>query len=87
MKTSQKALARTKWWEAVVISESYGQKSIGLYIWQKRDDVWKRKHKFNVRNLEEWSKLARAMIYLLAIGLITLTLGIVREFYAVILKP
>jgi hypothetical protein len=27
------------------------------------------------------------MIYLLAIGLITLTLGIVREFYAVILKP
>lgn len=27
------------------------------------------------------------MIYLLAIGLITLTLGVVREFYAVILKP
>jgi hypothetical protein len=27
------------------------------------------------------------MIYLLAIGLVTLTLGIVREFYAVILKP
>jgi hypothetical protein len=27
------------------------------------------------------------MVYLLAIGLITLTLGIVREFYSVILKP
>ena len=50
-----------KWWEAVVIFESYGKKSIGLYLWQKRDDVWKRKHKFNVRNLEEWNKLKSAI--------------------------
>jgi len=50
-----------KWWEAVVIFESFGKRSIGLYLWQKRQDAWKRKHKFNVRNLEEWSKLKNAI--------------------------
>ena len=50
-----------KWWEAVVIFESYEKRSIGLYLWQRREDVWKRKHKFNVRNLEEWNKLKNAI--------------------------
>lgn len=50
-----------KWWEAVVIFESFGKKSIGLYLWQKKQDVWKRKHKFNVRNLDEWNKLKNAI--------------------------
>ena len=50
-----------KWWEAVVIFESYGKRAIGLYLWQKREDTWKRKHKFNVRNLDEWSKLKNAI--------------------------
>lgn len=49
------------WWEAVVIFEAYGKRSIGLYLWQKRQDVWKRKHKFNVRNLDEWNKLKNAV--------------------------
>jgi hypothetical protein len=46
-----------KWWEAIVVFEAYGKRSIGLYLWEKRGDVWKRKHKFNVRNLDEWNKL------------------------------
>jgi len=50
-----------KWWEAVVIFESYGKRSIGLYLWQKRQNAWKRKHKFNVRNLDEWNKLKTAI--------------------------
>lgn len=50
-----------KWWEAIVVFESYGKRSIGLYLWQKRADTWKRKHKFNVRNLEEWNKLKNAI--------------------------
>jgi len=50
-----------KWWEAVVIFESYGKRSIGLYLWQKKQDVWKRKHKFNIRDLNEWSKLKNAI--------------------------
>ena len=49
------------WWEAVVVFESYGKKSIGMYLWQKKQDVWKRKHKFNVRNMEEWNKLKNAV--------------------------
>ncbi|MEM3608953.1 MAG: hypothetical protein QXK47_02495 [Candidatus Bathyarchaeia archaeon] len=50
-----------KWWEAIVIFESFGRRSIGLYLWQKRGDAWKRKHKFNIRNLEEWNKLKSAI--------------------------
>ena len=49
------------WWEAIVVFESYGKRSIGMYLWQKRQDVWKRKHKFNVRNVEEWNKLKNAV--------------------------
>lgn len=50
-----------KWWEAIVVFEAYGKRTIGLYLWQKREDVWKRKHKFNVRNLDEWNKLKNAI--------------------------
>ena len=49
------------WWEAIVVFESYGKRSIGMYLWQKRQETWKRKHKFNVRNLEEWNKLKNAV--------------------------
>jgi len=51
----------TKWWEAIVVFESAGKRAIGMYLWQKREDKWKRKHKFNVRNLDEWSKLKVAV--------------------------
>jgi len=50
-----------KWWEAIVVFESAGKRAIGMYMWQKREDNWKRKHKFNVRNLEEWNKLKAAI--------------------------
>ena len=50
-----------KWWEAIVLFESYGNRSIGLYLWQERDGNWKRKHKFTIKNLEEWTKLKNAI--------------------------
>jgi leucyl aminopeptidase (aminopeptidase T) len=50
-----------KWWEAIVIFEAYGKRQIGLYLWQKRKDVWKRKNKFGVRSIEEWNKLKNAV--------------------------
>jgi len=50
-----------KWWEAIVIFEAYGKRSIGLYLWQKKAEAWKRKHKFNIRNLDEWNKLKIAV--------------------------
>jgi hypothetical protein len=50
-----------KWWEAIVVFESYGRRSIGLYLWHNRNGTWKRKHKFNIRNLDEWNKLKNAI--------------------------
>jgi len=50
-----------KWWEAIVIFESYGRRSIGLYLWVKKNHTWMRKHKFNVRNLDEWNRLKNAI--------------------------
>ncbi len=50
-----------KWWEAIVVSEAYGKRSIGIYLWVKRNDVWKRKNKFSVRNIDEWNKLKNAV--------------------------
>jgi hypothetical protein len=40
-----------KWWEAIVIIESFGRRSIAMYLWQKKNDKWKRKHKFQIRVL------------------------------------
>ena len=51
----------TKWWEAIVVVESPGKRSIWLYLWEKRNDVWKRKNKFSVRSLNEWNKLKNAV--------------------------
>ena len=50
-----------KWWEAIVVYEAYGKRSIGLYLWEKRNGVWKRKNKFSVRNLDEWNKVKDAV--------------------------
>lgn len=50
-----------KWWEAIVVYEAYGRRSIGVYLWVKKNDVWKRKNKFSVRNLDEWNKVKNAV--------------------------
>jgi len=50
-----------KWWEAIVVYETGGRKSIGLYLWVSKNGTWKRKHKFVVRNMDEWSKLKDAI--------------------------
>jgi hypothetical protein len=50
-----------KWWEAIVVIESFGRRAIAMYLWQKRNDIWKRKHKFQVRNMEEWNKIKNAI--------------------------
>lgn len=50
-----------KWWEVVAIVESYGKRSIALYMWQFQDGKWKRKHKFQLINLDEWNKVKEAV--------------------------
>jgi aminopeptidase len=49
------------WWEAIVVFETYGKRQMGFYLWQKRNDQWKRKNKFGIRNLDEWNKLKNAV--------------------------
>jgi hypothetical protein len=51
----------SKWWEAIVVYEAYGKRSIGVYLWENRNGVWKRKNKFSVRNLDEWNKVKDAV--------------------------
>lgn len=50
-----------KWWEAIVVIESFGRRSIAMYLWTKRNDQWKRKHKFQIRNTQEWDKVKEAI--------------------------
>jgi len=50
-----------KWWEAIAVIESYGRRSIAMYMWQFRDGTWKRKHKFQLRNVDEWNKVKDAV--------------------------
>jgi len=50
-----------EWWEAIVVIESYGHRSIAMYLWRKRNDQWKRKHKFQIRNTQEWEKVKGAI--------------------------
>ena len=50
-----------KWWSAAVLMESFGRRSIAMYMWQFRDGKWKRKHKFKLRNVDEWNKVKDAV--------------------------
>jgi hypothetical protein len=50
-----------KWWEAIVVYEASGRRSIGLYLWENKNGAWKRKNKFSVRNLDEWNKVKNAV--------------------------
>jgi hypothetical protein len=51
----------SKWWEAIVVYEAGGKRTIGLYLWENRNNTWKRKNKFSVRNMEEWNKVKTAV--------------------------
>ncbi len=50
-----------KWWESVVIVESFGRRSIAVYLWVKKGDAWKRKHKFQLRSVQDWEKVKSAI--------------------------
>ena len=50
-----------KWWEAVVVFESFGRRTIATYLWTSKNGTWKRKQKFQIRTAEEWSKVKTAI--------------------------
>jgi len=50
-----------KWWEAVATFEAYGKRSIAMYMWQFKDGRWKRKHKFQIKSVDEWNKVRNSV--------------------------
>lgn len=50
-----------KWWEAITIIESYGRRSIAMYLWVNKNGKWKRQHKFQIRNQQEWENVKNAV--------------------------
>ncbi|MBL7158585.1 MAG: hypothetical protein ISS91_03660 [Candidatus Omnitrophica bacterium] len=52
---------RFGWWSSVVLLESYGRKQVCFYLWQKRDDKWKRKQKFAIHSQEDWELITNAV--------------------------
>jgi hypothetical protein len=56
-----------KWWEAIVLFEAVGgRRMIGVYLWVNKNNVWKRKNKFSVRNMDEWNKVKNAVEQLMS---------------------
>jgi hypothetical protein len=49
------------WWAAVVLLESYAKKQICFYLWQKKDDGWKRKQKFGIHSKEDWEIMKKSV--------------------------
>jgi len=45
-----------RWWAAAVLFEAFGRRQVGLYLWLKRGNSWRRKQKFVFRSREEWEK-------------------------------
>jgi len=46
-----------KWWSAVVLMESFGRKQVAVYVWNKKNDEWKRRQKFVVSNQKQWEQV------------------------------
>ena len=50
-----------KWWAAVVLLESFGRKQICLYLWVRKGDSWRRKHKFVIQDEASWEAIKEAV--------------------------
>ena len=50
-----------KWWSAVVLMEAFGRRQIGLYLWVRRGDSWRRKHKFVIQDEASWEAVKEAV--------------------------
>lgn len=53
-----------EWWKAVLLYERHGRK-IGIYLWHKKDNDWKRKQKYVIRDVDDWAKDREAIEELL----------------------
>lgn len=49
------------WWSAAVLVESWGNKRLCVYLWQKSEDGWKRKQKYTIHSQERWHLISEAV--------------------------
>ena len=54
-----------KWWSAVLLVESFGRKQIAVYVWNRRNDGWKRRQKFVISNAKHWGRVKEVVEKLL----------------------
>ena len=45
------------WWKAAVLVEERGRLQVRLYLWQNKDGEWKARHRFAIKNGEDWTQL------------------------------
>ena len=46
-----------KWWSAVVLMESFGRIQVAVYVWNKKNDEWKRRQKFVISSKKQWEQV------------------------------
>lgn len=44
------------WWKAVVFYEGYRGPEIAVYLWQRRDESWRRQQKYVIRSQDDWEQ-------------------------------
>lgn len=49
------------WWSAVVLVESWGNRRLCLYLWQKSENGWKRKQKYTLHSQERWRLISESV--------------------------
>ena len=49
------------WWSAAVLVESWGNKRLCVYLWQKTDTGWKRKQKYTIHTKERWRLISQSV--------------------------
>ena len=53
------------WWSAVVLIESWNNRRLCLYLWQKSDNGWKRKQKYTIHSQERWKLINESILELI----------------------
>ncbi|NPD87377.1 MAG: hypothetical protein HGN29_01555 [Asgard group archaeon] len=51
----------SRWWSFIVLIKARNKKKIGLYLFQKKNDEWKRKHKFTISSREEYEDIKKVL--------------------------
>lgn len=51
----------SKWWSFIVLFKARNKSKIGLYLFQKKEGNWKRKHKFTISSKEEYEDIKKVI--------------------------